>query len=225
MRGGFGGVPPIFPYPMRLRAVAAGGNKTPVGRNEESKLLKIRLARVGKKKQPTYRVVVADARAPRDGKYVEIIGQYNPRTEPNTFVIDEEKAREWMRKGAQPTERMHKLLATVGLMEAPVFPPPKPKAEPQAARPAAPAAAPAPAAAAPSAPAAEAPASEPAAEAEVETPAAEAEPETPAAEAQEAPAAEAEAPVAEAEAPVAETEAPDAEAEEAPAEEEKTEEA
>jgi small subunit ribosomal protein S16 len=120
-------------------------------------LLKIRLARVGKKKQPTYRVVVADARAKRDGKYVEIIGQYNPRTEPNTFVIDEDKARDWIAKGAQPTDRMHKLLATVGIMEAPVFPPPKPKAEPQAARPAA---------AATAAPAAAAPAEEPAAEAE-----------------------------------------------------------
>lgn len=120
-------------------------------------MLKIRLARVGKKKQPTYRVVVADARAKRDGKYVEIIGQYNPRTEPNTFVIDEDKARDWIAKGAQPTDRMHKLLATVGIMEAPVFPPPKPKAEPQAARPAA---------AATAAPAAAAPAEEPAAEAE-----------------------------------------------------------
>ena len=138
-------------------------------------MLKIRLARVGKKKQPTYRVVVADARAKRDGRYVEIIGQYNPRTEPNTFVIDEEKARDWMRKGAQPTERIHKLFATVGLMEAPVFPPPKPKPAPQAERPAAPAAA-APAAAA---------VAEPAAEAE-EAPAAEAEAEEPAAEAEEA---------------------------------------
>ena len=54
-------------------------------------MLKIRLARVGKKKQPTYRVVIADARAPRDGRYVEIVGHYNPRTEPTTFVIDEEK--------------------------------------------------------------------------------------------------------------------------------------
>lgn len=138
-------------------------------------MLKIRLARVGKKKQPTYRVVVADARAKRDGRYVEIIGQYNPRTEPNTFVIDEEKARDWMRKGAQPTERIHKLFATVGLMEAPVFPPPKPKPAPQAERPAAPAAA---------APAAATAVAEPAAEAE-EAPAVEA-------EAEEAPAAEAE---------------------------------
>jgi small subunit ribosomal protein S16 len=147
-------------------------------------LLKIRLARVGKKKQPTYRVVVADARAPRDGAYVEIIGHYNPRTEPNTFVIDEDKARDWMKKGAQPTERMHKLLSTVGLMAPPVYAPPKPKAQPQAARPAA-AATPAPAAAAP-APAAAAEETAP------EAPAAEAEPEAPAAEAEAEPAAEAE---------------------------------
>lgn len=162
-------------------------------------MLKIRLARVGKKKQPTYRVVVADARAPRDGKYVEIIGQYNPRTEPNTFVIDEEKARDWMRKGAQPTDRIHKLFATVGLMEPMVFAPPKPKAEPQAARPAAAAPAATPVA---EAPVAEAPAAEePAA---VEEPVAEAPAvEEPVAEAAEAPAAE----------------EPAAEPEEAPAEE------
>jgi small subunit ribosomal protein S16 len=139
-------------------------------------LLKIRLARVGKKKQPTYRVVIADARAPRDGKYVEIIGQYNPRTEPNTFEIDEDKARDWLRKGAQPTMRMHKLLATRGILQSPTFPPPKPKPAPQAAAPSAPAAAaaPAPAATAVAEPEAEAPAAEP--EAEVaEEPAAEAE--------------------------------------------------
>ncbi len=149
-------------------------------------MLKIRLARVGKKKQPTYRVVVADSRAPRDGKYVEIIGQYNPRTEPNTFVIDEEKARDWMRKGAQPTDRMHKLLATVGLMEPMVFAPPKPKVDPQAARPAAAAAPAAAPAAAAEAPVAEAPV------AEAEAPAAEAEaPAAEAAAAEEAPAEEA----------------------------------
>jgi small subunit ribosomal protein S16 len=163
-------------------------------------LLKIRLARVGKKKQPTYRVVIADARAPRDGKYVEIIGQYNPRTEPNTFVIDEDKARDWMRKGAQPTERVHKLFATVGLMEAPVYPAPKPKEEPQASRPAA-------AAPATAAPAATAPAAAPAEETEAE-------------------ASEAEAPTAEAEAEPAEAEAEKAaEAQEATAEEAKSEEA
>jgi small subunit ribosomal protein S16 len=150
-------------------------------------MLKIRLARVGKKKQPTYRVVVADARAPRDGKYVEIIGQYNPRTEPNTFVIDEEKARDWLKKGAQPTERIHKLFATVGILEPLVFPPPKPKPAPQAAAPTRSAAA-APAAAATAV-------AEPEAEAE-EAPTAQAE-EAPAAEAEEAPAAEAEEPTAE----------------------------
>ena len=164
-------------------------------------MLKIRLARVGKKKQPTYRVVIADARAPRDGKYVEIIGQYNPRTEPNTFVIDEDKARDWMRKGAQPTERVHKLFATVGLMEAPVYPAPKPKEEPQASR----GAAAAPTAAAPAAAAPAAAAS---------------------AEETEAEATEAEAPTAKAEAEPAEAEAEKAaEAQEATAEEAKSEEA
>jgi small subunit ribosomal protein S16 len=78
-------------------------------------LLKIRLARVGKKKQPSYRVVVADARKPRDGAYVEIIGHYNPRTEPTTFEVDEDKARDWLSKGAQPTDRVQKLLAGRGI--------------------------------------------------------------------------------------------------------------
>jgi small subunit ribosomal protein S16 len=130
-------------------------------------LLKIRLARVGKKKQPTYRVVIADARAKRDGAYVEIIGHYNPRTEPNTFEIDEDKARDWLHKGAQPTDRMHRLLATRGLMSAPAFPAPKPKAE---ARPAA--------AAAPAAPAATTVAEPEAAEATAAEPAQEQEPVT-----------------------------------------------
>ena len=98
-------------------------------------MLKIRLARVGKKKQPTYRVVIADARAPRDGKYVEIVGSYNPRTDPDTFVIDEDKVKAWIAKGAQPTLRMRKLLARQGLMAAPTFPPPKPKTAPETAAP------------------------------------------------------------------------------------------
>jgi small subunit ribosomal protein S16 len=78
-------------------------------------VLKIRLSRVGKKKQPTYRVVVADARAARDGAFVEIIGHYNPRSQPKVVEIDGEKAREWMRKGAQPTERVQKLLESQGI--------------------------------------------------------------------------------------------------------------
>ena len=78
-------------------------------------MLKIRLARVGKKKQPSYRVVVADARAPRDGAYVEIVGFYNPLTEPKVFEVNADKIRDWLSKGAQPTERVAKLLTKSGI--------------------------------------------------------------------------------------------------------------
>lgn len=78
-------------------------------------MLKIRLARVGKKRQPAYRVVIADARKPRDGAFVEIVGHYNPRTEPTTFEVDEDKVKDWLSKGAQPTERVGKLLAAKGI--------------------------------------------------------------------------------------------------------------
>jgi small subunit ribosomal protein S16 len=80
-------------------------------------LLRIRLRRVGKKKQPAYRLVVADSKAPRDGAFVEVIGHYNPLTEPATLVIDEEKARSWLSKGAQPSEAVAKLLARQGIIE------------------------------------------------------------------------------------------------------------
>ena len=78
-------------------------------------MLKIRLSRVGKKKQPSYRVVVADSRSSRDGAAVAIIGHYNPRTEPATVEIDAEKARDWLAKGAQPTERVARLFASQGI--------------------------------------------------------------------------------------------------------------
>ena len=77
--------------------------------------VKIRLMRMGKKKQPTYRVVVADARSPRDGGFIEIIGHYGPRQDPSIINIDEEKALSWLRKGAQPTEQVQKLLAVTGV--------------------------------------------------------------------------------------------------------------
>ena len=80
-------------------------------------MLRIRLRRVGKKKQPAYRLVVADSKAPRDGAFVEIIGHYNPLTEPATLVIDEEKARSWLSKGAQPSDAVAKLLARKGIIE------------------------------------------------------------------------------------------------------------
>ena len=65
---------------------------------------KIRLARVGSKKNPIYRVVVADSRSPRDGKFIEIVGRYNPQTQPSTIEIDEAKVKDWISKGAQPTD-------------------------------------------------------------------------------------------------------------------------
>ena len=71
---------------------------------------KIRLARVGSKKNPLYRVVVADARSPRDGRFIEIVGQYNPQTDPSTINLDEEKIRDWISKGAQPTDSVRRLL-------------------------------------------------------------------------------------------------------------------
>lgn len=76
--------------------------------------VRLRLTRVGKKKQPTYRIVAADSRAPRDGKYLEIVGTYDPRREPSAVTIDNDKAVEWLRKGALPSERVEKLLKISG---------------------------------------------------------------------------------------------------------------
>lgn len=75
-------------------------------------MLKIRLKRVGAKKQPSYRIVVADARAARDGAFVEQLGHYDPKTDPPTIVLDREKADEWMGKGAQPTDSVSRLFKT-----------------------------------------------------------------------------------------------------------------
>lgn len=76
--------------------------------------VKIRLTRMGKKKQPSYRVVVVDSRKPRDGAYIEQIGFYDPRSEPSLVDIDNERALDWLQKGAQPTERAKKLLEISG---------------------------------------------------------------------------------------------------------------
>ncbi len=76
--------------------------------------VKLRLVRMGKKKQPTYRVVAADSRSPRDGRFIEIVGTYDPRAEPSAIRIDEEKTLAWLDKGAQPTERVEKLLRITG---------------------------------------------------------------------------------------------------------------
>ena len=71
---------------------------------------RIRLARVGSKKNPIYRVVVADARSPRDGKFIEIVGRYNPQTDPSTIEFDEDKVKEWIAKGATPSNTVMRLL-------------------------------------------------------------------------------------------------------------------
>ena len=80
--------------------------------------VKIRLMRVGKKKQPTYRIVVADERSPRDGRFIEIIGQYAPRQEPSLVKVDSDKAVSWLQKGAQPTEQAAKVLSIAGVWDA-----------------------------------------------------------------------------------------------------------
>ena len=76
--------------------------------------VRLRLMRMGKKKQPTYRIVAADARSPRDGRFIEIVGTYEPRNEPSMVTIDNEKAVKWLQNGAQPTERVEKLLKISG---------------------------------------------------------------------------------------------------------------
>lgn len=86
-------------------------------------MVKIRLRRMGAKKQPTYRFVVCDAKSPRDGAFIEILGHYNPRTEPKTVVVNEGKVKEWLAKGAQPSDPARRLLAELGLCEkAPIYP-------------------------------------------------------------------------------------------------------
>jgi small subunit ribosomal protein S16 len=72
--------------------------------------VRIRLTRVGSKKNPIYRVVVADSRSPRDGKFIEIVGQYNPQTDPSTIELNEDKIRDWLGKGAQPSGTVARLL-------------------------------------------------------------------------------------------------------------------
>ena len=80
-------------------------------------MLRMRLRRVGSKNQPSYRVVVADQRAARDGAFIDYLGHYNPRTDPPTVVIDEEKALKWLRQGVQPSEAVHHMLKKMGTLE------------------------------------------------------------------------------------------------------------
>lgn len=174
--------------------------------------LKIRLARGGAKKRPFYRIVVAEASAPRDGRYVERVGTYNPmvpKDHEQRLTLNGERISFWMSKGAQPTERVHKMLASAGLMAAPVLRDQPKKSAPGKKRAEREAAAAEAAAAAAEAAAAEAAPAEDAADAPAEdTPAEETSAEAPAAEAV-------------AEEAAADTPAEDVPAEDAPAEEEK----
>jgi len=122
---------------------------------------------VGKTKQPNYRLVVADSRAPRDGAFIETVGTYNPLTQPATITVKEERVREWIGKGAVPSDRAAKILSERGLCDPPKFTPKakQPKPAPEAAPAAAAPAAAAPAAPPPEAAPAEAPAEAPAADA------------------------------------------------------------
>ena len=79
--------------------------------------VKIRLKRMGANKKPFYRVVVADSRSPRDGRFIEEIGYFNPLTEPATVKIDEEKAQKWLANGAQPTDTVRSLLKKAGVLK------------------------------------------------------------------------------------------------------------
>ncbi|MBQ7529578.1 30S ribosomal protein S16 [bacterium] len=99
-------------------------------------MVRIRLRRVGRKKQASYRIVAADARCPRDGRFIEILGHYNPRTEPATVVMNKDRIFSWLKNGAQPTDSVRDLLVSNGLWkefygEDYVYPAPK-KAEEKA---------------------------------------------------------------------------------------------
>ena len=77
--------------------------------------VRMRLTRVGSKKNPIYRVVIADARSPRDGRFIEIVGRYNPQTDPSTIELDEDKVKDWLDKGAQPSAAVAKLIKVAGI--------------------------------------------------------------------------------------------------------------
>jgi small subunit ribosomal protein S16 len=77
--------------------------------------VKLRLTRVGSKKNPVYRIVAADSRSPRDGRFIEIVGRYNPQTDPSTIELDEQKVKDWLAKGAQPSSTVQRLLKAKGV--------------------------------------------------------------------------------------------------------------
>ena len=106
---------PVRRKARRARARRASRSPNARGKREGNRMaVKLRLTRVGSKKNPIYRVVAADSRSPRDGKFIEIVGRYNPQSDPSLIDLDEEKVRSWLAKGALPTESVAKLLKTKG---------------------------------------------------------------------------------------------------------------
>jgi small subunit ribosomal protein S16 len=105
--------------------------------------VRVRLTRVGSKKNPIWRVVVADQRSPRDGRFIETIGRYNPQTEPSTIAIDEERLQHWLARGAQPTGAVKQLMKAQAKSGASQIPEPEPEPAAPAPGPAAPAPGPA----------------------------------------------------------------------------------
>jgi len=88
-------------------------------------MVKLKLRRQGKKKQPTYRLVAADSHSPRDGRFIEILGHYNPRTDPPTLVMKEDRILDWLKQGAQPTDSVRQLLNTAGILRRAEEAPPR----------------------------------------------------------------------------------------------------
>jgi small subunit ribosomal protein S16 len=96
-------------------------------------MVKLRLTRVGARGKPAYRIIAADSRAPRDGAFIEIVGHYNPLTNPETFDVNKERIEKYLSAGAKPTETVERLLAKAGIIERKVkVYKPKPKVEPKA---------------------------------------------------------------------------------------------
>lgn len=92
-------------------------NPVEINKEVDSLSVKIRLTRMGSKRKPFYRLVVADSRSPRDGRFIEEVGYYNPLTEPKTLKVDEEKIMGWLQNGAQPSDTVRNLLSTQGIMK------------------------------------------------------------------------------------------------------------
>src|SRR6188472_1797552 len=97
---------------LRRRSERASGRRSHGGNHLA---VKLRLTRVGSKKNPVYRIVAADSRSPRDGKFLEIVGRYNPQTDPSTIELNEERIKDWISKGAQPSATVKRLLKAKGV--------------------------------------------------------------------------------------------------------------